>query len=62
MKNFFKTFGAALLAFFVGTVLMWFVLFSIIGGIAASSTTASVCSFGCRPRGGFSFRNSRFSG
>ena len=31
MKNFFKTFGAALLAFFVGTVLMWFVLFSIIG-------------------------------
>ena len=36
MKNFFKTFGAALLAFFVGTVLMWFVLFSIIGGIAAS--------------------------
>ena len=35
-EEFFKTFGAALLAFFVGTVLMWFVLFSIIGGIAAS--------------------------
>ncbi len=36
MKSFFKTFGAALLAFFVGTVLMWLMLFSVVGGIAAS--------------------------
>ena len=32
MKNFFKTFGAALLAFFVGTVLMWFAFSAMPGG------------------------------
>lgn len=36
MKNFFKTFGAALLAFVVGTMLMWFMLVSLFAGIAAS--------------------------
>src|SRR5699024_10548214 len=35
MKNFFKTFGAALLAFVVGTMLMWFMLVSLFAGIAA---------------------------
>lgn len=36
MKSFFKTFGAALLAFVVGTMLMWFLLMSLFAGIASA--------------------------
>ena len=36
MKNFFKTFGAALLAFVVGTVLMVIVTFGFFAGLTAS--------------------------
>lgn len=42
MKNFFQTFGAALLAFFVGTLLMWFILFSLFAGLAAAFTPKQV--------------------
>lgn len=36
MKSFFKTFGAALLAFVVGTMLMWFLLMAMFAGITSA--------------------------
>lgn len=36
MKNFFKTFGAALLAFVVGTFLMWLIVIGLFAGVVSS--------------------------
>lgn len=40
MKGFFKTFGAALLAFVVGSVLMWLIAMFVFAGFAAGLTAA----------------------
>ena len=40
MKGFFKTFGAALLAFVVGSVIMWLIAMFVFAGFAAGLTAA----------------------